>query len=101
MEAIGVLKDLAFERSEQEKAVDTDKMHFNALREAIENNTLKQGLTRIEVSSLYGQPKKVASSVEASIKETLIFIEPFKYFGAKKIYLYFDKDDKLLTWEIK
>lgn len=101
MQAINTLRDIAKERAEQEKIVEQEKKKFQLLLKDIENGTLKKGLREGEVYRSYGAPLSTKYSEGEEKNKILVFAEPLNYFGAGKVYLYFDEYNKLGSWEVK
>lgn len=101
IQAIAVLNDLASERALQEKIISADKDNFAQLVEAIEKNVIKQGLSIREIIARYGEPALTKPRDALSGQGSMVFYEPLKHLGGRKVYLYLDKHNKLSSWEVK
>lgn len=101
MQAINTLRDLGEERASQEAFIRSQEKKFRSLVKAIENNALRKGLSEDEACGLYGEPLLIRQLEGEEKNRLLIFTEPITYFVAKKAYLYFDSENKLVSWEVK
>ena len=100
-QAIATLEALAEERAAQEEIIESERARFSLLIKAVEDGTIKKGLSEEEIHRLYGKPQIIKHPDAADIDKILVFAEPLNYFGTEKVYLYFDQDEKLVSWEMK
>lgn len=93
---------LSESQSQMQQYIKQQEAFFAKLKEDIKNNRLKTGMSKSEVLSAYGQPILCDSANKTEqIKERCLYRHPTKYFFTDLIYLDFDKDSKLISWEIK
>jgi len=99
-EQIMLLKRLAANQREIENYLKRQEKLFYKLVADIKNSRLKKGITEEKVLSLYGEPVLCRDVQKmADISVTCLYRHPTKYFNTDIIYLNFDKDHKLYSWE--
>lgn len=76
---------------------------FNRLKDDIKNNRLKQGELKRSVIAKYSEPvlTKKAMPENVGVKEILLYRHPTNYFKSDRIYLCFDANNRLVSWELK
>ena len=74
---------------------------FNKLLGDLNNNKLRQGVTKDQFIRIYGEPILSKRAVEFLGEEILLYRHPTKYFQSDRVYVYFDKEEKLIRWEYK
>ena len=97
---LGVLKNLGESQSEIKADVRRQGNNFCKLKTDIDNNRLKRGMSKKHIFFRYGQAvfcKDVQNKVS---KQVCIYRLPGSSFDTGLIYIYFDKKDKLDSWEI-
>ena len=80
--------------------VKAAQYRFDLLAADIAGNALRVGLKRADIVGRYGEPVldwKVDDAFGAV--EKLLYRKPVEYFSTDRIYLYFDKEDRLVRWE--
>ena len=92
---LGELRAIA---AAQEDAQDTYKKEtkaFERVRAAIDRGDIKNGITKKEFKSQYGEP--VVNTVDSDTGREKWIYKPAKssFFAGIKAYLYFDKNNKL------
>lgn len=93
---------LSESQSQMQQYINQQETFFAKLKDDIKNNRLKNGLTKPEILSAYGQPIFCDSANKTGrIRERCLYRHPTKYFFTDLIYLDFDKDSRLISWEIK
>lgn len=85
------------EQKEQKSYVELQNQKFNLLLKDISNNKLKPGLKAKEIISLYGEPISVKPENEEGV---YLYRNVLEFFPAKKVYLYFDREDKLKDFKV-
>ena len=101
-EQLHTLQAAGKSQTEINEYVENQSEGFNLLLEDIKKNRLKTGLGKLEVLRRYGEPvllKEAADSV--GIEYLLYYRHPVRYFASDRVYLYFDKNDILVSWEYK
>ena len=95
------LKALADSQKEMGDELNKQEELFSALRADLQENKITQGLLYQQVVSIYGEPIfcQPAKSQDRFISSCL-YRHPSKYFSSDLIYLNFDSDQKLSSWEI-
>lgn len=99
-EQLMVLKNVGDSQREIESYLKTQAERFYQLRKDLHQGTLKIGLSKEELLTRYGEPvlsKKVEGNPQ--IQQIFIYRHPTNYFTSDKIYLYFDKNNKLVSFE--
>ncbi len=84
----------------QEKIVKETARHFDALQEAVKSGAIKQYKTSADITNAFGLPI-MAKAIEQDGKSLQQWL--YRYALArtspKKIYLFFDADHKLVSWD--
>lgn len=94
------LKAMSEDGDAQAKYVAEQDAKFEALVKEVREGTLKKGLTQKEAWKIYGDPiarrpmVKNGEDVEQWLRRYCV-----RRFDSDKVYLYFDKDQKLVDWE--
>lgn len=96
------LQRLANSQQELQGEVDEKEKLFSTLEGDIKNNRLQKGVSKSEIIANYGEPiftRAVKSQTEN--QEFMLYRRPTAYFSSDLIYLYFDRQKNLSSWEIK
>jgi len=99
-EQLMLLKRLGDSQYEIENYVKKQKDSFFKLKDDIKNNRLKKGISKREILYIYGEPvfcKEIAD--EIGVKERCLYRCPLQYFSSDIVYLKFDKEQNLCSWE--
>lgn len=99
-EQLMLLERIGDNQHEIEDYVKNQKELFFKLKDDIKNNRLKIGVSKRKILSTYGEPvfcKDITNEVD--VKETCLYRHPLKYFSTDMIYLKFDKEQNLRSWE--
>ena len=96
-----LLKRFGDNQSEIEKCLGTQEKLFYKLRDDLLNNRLAKGLQNKRILSMYGEPV-FCRSLESKdeIKQTCLYRHPTHYFSSDMIYLNFDINQCLDSWEL-
>jgi len=97
---ISLLKKFESNQCEIDSYLKRQQEFFYKLIGDVKNNRLKKGIAKKDVLSLYGKPifcKNVKDSLE--IIERCLYRPAVEYFNTDRIYLNFDKDRNLYSWE--
>jgi len=95
------LKALSLERDQQELDMEKQDKNFDNLLAAVENNSLEQGTHQRKFLGAFGEPILV-SQVTGDDQQTLekwLYRYATRPFGSPKVYVYFDRKEKLVEWE--
>ena len=97
---LSAIKKYGDSQSEIKDDIREQKDNFSKLKDDIEKNLVKRGNSKKYVSFKYGEPVfcKVAQD-KAPFEQVCIYRSPGNL-DAGLIYLYFDKKNKLDSWEI-
>ncbi len=102
LEPIMAMKRLGDSQQEMQDYVDQKEGLFIRLKDAVNNGGLRQGLSKEEVISLYGEPVLCKDHSDGDFfGSKCLYRRPVKYFSTDFIYLVFDKDGLLCSWELK
>ncbi|MCU0652052.1 MAG: hypothetical protein MUC39_03825 [Candidatus Omnitrophica bacterium] len=102
MQGAMTLKRLQNSQAELKDVVSKDEENFLLLGEDLKNNRLQKGISKKEILDKYGEPiysRLISDNTQR--KEFSVYRHPTEFFSSDLIYLYFDKDKRLLSWEIK
>ena len=92
------LKRLSDNQKEIEAYVRAQELLFNKLKEDIQGNLLAQGVSKEEILARYGDPIFCKPLPEKG--ESCFYRHPTRYFNTDSIYLFFDQDEKLHSWDV-
>jgi len=94
------LKSLGDDQAKQEQFLKRQEKKFQLLLSDYEKGKLKQGTAQKAVLSRYGEPISMKKNEDQpEVSEQFVYRHPEQFFGSEKIYLYFDKDSKLIKWQ--
>jgi len=96
-----LLKRLGENQQEIQEYGDAQEEMFYRLKDDIQNNRVREGLLKEEVSTLYGEPIFCRSLERPDrFQERCLYRHPTRYSSTDKIYLTFDSARKLESWEL-
>ncbi|MDD4954816.1 MAG: hypothetical protein PHP17_02115 [Candidatus Omnitrophica bacterium] len=89
-------RDIEIYLAKQEKG-------FTRLEGDIKNNRLRTGEFKRAIIEKYSEPvlTEKPETEKNNIKEILLYRHPTNYFKSDRIYLYFDAEGRLASWELK
>lgn len=94
------LKAMSEEGERQDKYIASQDKKFKQLLSDIQNNNLKKDLHKKAAVKKYGDPINETLATRQDQDTTmLLFRYAMKPFDSEKVYLYFDKDGRLIDWE--
>jgi hypothetical protein len=95
------LKRLGDDQARQEQFLKRQEKKFQLLLSDYEKGRLKQGTAQKKILSRYGEPVSFKEQLEdqSGVTEEFVYRHPEQFFGSEKIYLYFNKDSKLINWQ--
>lgn len=93
------LKRLGDSQKHMERYIQTKKQHLAKLIQDIEAGRLNSGLTHQEFIAAYGEPVLYLESEPADRGKTLLYRHPTQYFDTDRVYVYFDQDLILDSWD--
>lgn len=96
-----LLKRFGDNQREIEKYLDTQEKLFYKLRDDVLNKRLVEGMSNKKILTVYGEPIFCRSlESEGKVKETCLYRHPTHYFSSDMIYLDFDINQRLDSWEL-
>ncbi len=100
--ALNRLQDLSVERDEQQILVKEQEKKFEQLLKDFSSGKIEKGNSKDKIIEKYGEPITIKDvKTDSFFSEELMYRHPAQFFGSEKIYLYFDKDGKLLESRIE
>lgn len=92
---LGELMDIARAQKDAQKAYVDETKAFERVKSAIDKGAIKKGDPKKSIGDRYGEP--VVSIIDANTKREKWIYKPASssFFAGVKVYLYFNKDDKL------
>lgn len=100
--AMNNLARLGENRQQTQAYVKHQEELFAKLRLDAGNNTLKAGTPLDQIISTYGQPiLRQAGEYKGEAVDYLLYRHPLKFFSSDMIYLYFDQNQRLISWEVQ
>ena len=92
---IGGLMSIARAQKDAQNTYEKETRTFERVKAAIDKGEIKKGQAKKEITSRYGEP--VVNTVESETLRDKWIYKPAKssYFEGIKVYLYFDRDNKL------
>ena len=91
---ISTLLDVAKSQSQAQRELNTETIHFNSLKKAIEEGRIKTGMSERHIQRIIGKAMLVQNENDG--QRWVYKPAEATFFDNNKIYLYFDKN-KLLT----
>ncbi|MDD5195123.1 MAG: hypothetical protein PHQ96_05575 [Candidatus Omnitrophica bacterium] len=95
--ALGTLIELGGNEKLKRKSAQEETHNFLALKAALINNKIHEGITTEEVMRRFGEP--VLSYQEAAAGRWVYKAAAADWFSGEKIYLFFDKNGNLTGWK--
>jgi len=94
------LKGLADEQVQMGKQIDEQDQKFEMMLEEVKAGTLNQYLNKKLIVQEFGEPIYIKSvNKNEQQMEVWLYRYAAEFFGAEKIYLYFDSDENLINSE--
>lgn len=96
---LDTLKEVNQSQKEINSYLTRQSKRFLVLVRDVKKERLIRGMPKANFIRRYGEPilsKKQPDSLE---QEIMLYRHPTKYFGSEKVYVYFDKDGRLVYWE--
>ena len=92
---LGELMSIARAQKDAQKAYSDETKAFEKVKSAVDKGSIKKGDPKKSIGDRYGEP--VVSIIDSNTKREKWIYKPASssFFAGVKVYLYFDKDDKL------
>ena len=97
IESLMALKRLGEEQKSIARSLKLEERLFRKLVAHIKKDKLKPGTTLESFIGIYGEP--IVSKDTLSSGKRLLYRHPTDYFNSDKVYVYFDREEKLSWWE--
>lgn len=96
-EPLDTLADQGKHEDLKNKALKEDEARFDKVRRALLNQEIKPGFSKKDITQEYGEPVVVVSE---DFGESWLYHARAKgFFSAPKVYLYFNKEDRVTHWD--
>ena len=95
------LKDVGKSQVQINAYVRKQERRFLKLLKHYKRGWLRVGIAKSKIIAAFGEPVLVKNLDDNLAKEVFLYRHPTNYFKSDKIYLYFDKLDKLVRWEYR
>ena len=95
------LKEFSSDRDQQESYIEKQDKNFEKLWVAVQESSMNQWTHRREFLGVFGKPILV-SQVAGDDQQTLekwLYRYASRPFGSPKVYVYFDREGKLVQWK--
>lgn len=92
---IGQLSAIAASQADAQKEYQEETKAFERVKAAIDKGEIRKGQAKEEIKKLYGEP--VVNTRESETRRDKWIYKPAQssFFEGIKVYLYFDKNDRL------
>ena len=100
VERLVTLKNLANEQKEVNAYINQQDENFRHLLEVIRENRLNEFPDAKSIEKHFGQPIFIKKNVNGEIQEEWLFRYAVNFFHSDKVYLYFDKEGRLINWKV-
>jgi len=95
------LKDVGRSQAQIGSYVKRENRRFLKLLKHYKKGHLKIGIPKSRIIAAFGEPVLIKSLDDNLVKEVFLYRHPTDFFTSDKIYLYFDKSNKLVRWEYR
>lgn len=96
--AIGTLIEVGRSEEYKQEALKQETTSFNRVKKCIRENTIEKGISKKAAVSKFGRP--VLMTPKEGYEKWAYKPGDSDWFGGEKIYLFFDKNDKLISWKV-
>lgn len=96
-----ILKKFGESQGKIDDYVKEQRKYFYKLMEDVNADYLKKGMSKGYIIAKYGEPIFCKIEKITSNDEACLYREPLKYFTTDKVYLYFDRDERLYLWRVE
>lgn len=97
MNTIQTLIELGKSEKDKEKILKQETMNFEKVKKYINSNKIEKGISKDIAVKKFGEPVLIFSEPEA--ERWAYKAADASWLSGEKIYLFFDKDAKLVKWE--
>ena len=96
--AISTLQRYSKEQDLIERQVDRARKKFDTLVEDITEEKVREDISKRKFVRIYGKPVIVNEIDQGDATLELLYRDPLKFSDTPKVYVYFDKEEKLIRW---
>jgi len=82
------------------KSLNKETENYNKVKEAITSGELKEGMAAGEIQKKYGEPVINIFDKKKNAYKWLYMPATSTHFKGEKLYLFVDKEDRLVGWQI-
>jgi hypothetical protein len=100
-QSLKTLKSVGDSQDEIAAYLDRQVELFNRLLSDFKAEALKPGISRAAFIKTYGEPILIEEVSEPLQGVKLLYRHPTEYFKSDRLYLYFDRQERLVFWEYK
>lgn len=97
---INVLITLSKDRGAMADDLDEDTKNYENLKKAFDDSRLKEGESELLTRKEYGEPVIILPEENGKFSRWVYKAAKTSFFSQEKIYLIFDKEKKLIRWEM-
>jgi len=94
------LKGFAKSRKAMVEELAGETASYKKISGAIRENQLQKGKTASYIETKYGKPVVILPEEEGAFAKWVYKPSGTSFFSGEKAYLFFDKDDKLIEWQL-
>jgi len=95
---ISTLMEVGRSEAYKQKALKQETASFNRVKKYIGKNRIKKGISKKAAMRKFGKP--VLMTPKEDYEKWVYKPSDSNWFGGEKIYLFFDKDNKLIRWQV-
>ncbi len=99
-DGLKALMELSKDRAKMAEEYDTETDNYNNALKAIDKDSLPEGLSAEDVRNKLGEPVIVLSEPDGERTRWVYKNGAADYSSSEKVYLFFDKNEKLINWVI-
>ena len=93
------LMELGASQADIEKTLREETKIYNGVKSAIDSGAIKKGMAADTMRKKYGEPVISVYDKKRDANKWLYMPAESSHFKGVKMYLYFDKENKLTEWE--
>ena len=92
-----ILKGMDDEQKQQRRYVEAQDKRFEKIRDAVQNGQIQKFSNQKQIAAKFGQPVyRETTQKDNQDLDLWVYRYTVKYFDSDKVYLYFDKEGKLV-----
>ena len=99
MDELLALKSVADSQAQMDQYAQHQEKLFQKLLAAVQQKRLKPSTSKASIIFSYGEPISSKYLDELQAKEMMMYRHPLELLGSEKVFLYLDKNKRLIKWE--